>query len=152
WRRRLGLLPDAVESRGERRGEGEVGVRVGAGGAALDAQRLARADDPESRGAVVVAPSDAGRRERSGNVAFVRRRIGRIEREHLANVRHPSAQEVAERLRLAGEERLLPGLVPKTDVNVAARSRVALVPLGHERDRLSVLPGDLFRGVLVDVM
>src|SRR5258708_17046313 len=100
----------------------------------------------------MVAPGNAGRRERAGDVALVRRRIRRIEREELANVRHPSAEEMAKGRRLTGEERVFAILVPQTHVNVAARAGVALVPLRHERDRLAVLPSDLLRGVFVEVM
>src|ERR1044071_2071893 len=99
--RRLDLVRDAVESRGERRGECEIWIRVRAGGAAFDAQRRSVADDAESRGAIVVAPRDSRLRERARDVAFVRRRVRRIEREELAEVRHPAAEEVAEDRSLA---------------------------------------------------
>src|SRR5207248_10611277 len=83
--------------------------------------------------------------------ALVRRRGRREEREGLADVLHPSAEEPAERLGVVvAEQRLLAALVPETHVDVAARAGVALVPLGHERDGMSLLPGDLLRGLLID--
>ena len=114
-------------------------------------------DDAESGGAVVDAPCDSRRRKGAGDVAFVRRRIRRVKREELADVLHPAAEEVAEggggvegaELLFAVEHRLLAVRVPKAHMNVAARSGIALVPLGHERDRVVVLPGDLFCRVLV---
>src|SRR6478752_4372019 len=54
--RRLDPVGDAVQARGERGREREVGIAVGARDAALDAQARAVADDAEARGAVVVAP------------------------------------------------------------------------------------------------
>src|SRR5438067_507311 len=111
--RRLDVVLDAVESRGERRGEGEIDVRVRARRAALDAQRRSVADDAEAGGAVVVRPGDAGRREGAGHVALVRRRVRREEREGLADVLHPSAEEPAERLGVVvAEQRLLAALIP----------------------------------------
>src|SRR5262249_36907835 len=59
---RLDPVRDAVEARGECRGEGEVGVAVGARDAAFDAHARAFADHAEAGGAVVVAPGEAGRR------------------------------------------------------------------------------------------
>src|SRR4051812_33998472 len=99
-------------------------------------------DDAEAGGAIVVAPRDAGRRERSGDVALVRCGIWRIEREELADVGHPSTEEPAEGGRaldraeifVAVEERVLAVRVPQRHVDVAARPGVALVPLGHEGD------------------
>ena len=61
--RRLDLVADAVEPGGERGGEREVGVGVGAGNAALDAHpRAVDPDHAETGGAVVVAPRKARRR------------------------------------------------------------------------------------------
>src|SRR5437763_16271699 len=87
---------DSIRSSGQRRGECEIRIRIRSRCAAFDAERLTVADDAESCGAIVVAPRDAGRRERSGDVAFVRRRIWPIKREQLANVLHPAAEEPAE--------------------------------------------------------
>src|SRR5690606_30398707 len=60
----LVLLLDALQARGQRHGEGEVGVAGSVHGAQLDAGRLALAGlvhrDPDHRGAVVVAPRDVG--------------------------------------------------------------------------------------------
>src|SRR5687768_16526951 len=56
--RRLDPVADAVQARGERRGEAEVGIAVGPRDAAFDALRLALADDAEAGGAVVVAPGE----------------------------------------------------------------------------------------------
>src|SRR5579859_6627627 len=69
--RRLDLVADAVEAGSERGGEGEVGVGIGTGDAALDAQALAIAHHPESGGAVVVAPREPRRRPRSVDVALI---------------------------------------------------------------------------------
>src|SRR5207248_893936 len=71
--------------------------------------------------------------------------------EGLTDVLHPSAEKPAERVGAdAAELRLLAALVPEAHVDVAARPGVALVPLGHERDGVPLLPGDLLRRVLVD--
>src|SRR5207249_5580321 len=51
-RRRLELPLDSVQAGGDRRGEGEVRIRVGAGDAILDAQRVAAPADAEARRAV----------------------------------------------------------------------------------------------------
>src|SRR5262249_28259941 len=107
-------------------------------------------DDAEPGGTVVVAPGDSRRRERAGDVALVRRRIRREKREQLTDVLHPSAEEVAEQRGVGAEERLLFLGVPPAEIDWAARAGELLVPLGHERHRVALLPGDLLRRVLVD--
>src|SRR6266508_5275954 len=57
-RRRLGAARDAVQSRGESGGIGQIRVRVGARDAALDPQRGTLSHHAETRRAVVVAPGD----------------------------------------------------------------------------------------------
>src|SRR2546425_1275269 len=57
--RRLDLVGDAIQARGQRSRERKVGIAVGAGDAALDTQALAFADDTEAGRAVVVAPGEA---------------------------------------------------------------------------------------------
>src|SRR5262245_6521385 len=59
----LELLRDAVESRGDRRGEGEVRVGVGARDAVLHPEARPLAAEAEAARAVVPAACDAGRRE-----------------------------------------------------------------------------------------
>src|SRR6266849_9001172 len=154
-RRRLDAMLDPVEASGDGCRECEIGIRVRAWGATLDAQRWTVTDDAKTGGAIVVAPRDSSRRERPRDVAFVRRGIRRIKREKLANVLHPAAQKITEgrgtvdgaELLFAVEHRLACVLVPQAHVNVAARSGVALVPLGHEGDRASELPCDFFGGM-----
>ena len=63
------------------------GIRVGAGNAALAAQRRVVADDPEAGGAVVGRPGDRGRRERALHEALVAVHGGREEERDLARVR-----------------------------------------------------------------
>src|SRR5262245_7925634 len=120
--RRLHVILDAVEPRGDGGGEGEVRIRVGAGRAALDTLRRSVPDDAKAGGAVVVTPGDAGWRERAGHVALVRRRVRREEGEQLAQVLHPSGQELAEERVVRPEERLLSLPVPQAQVDVAARA------------------------------
>src|SRR5262249_31775796 len=96
-RRRLDAMLDSVESRGDRRGEREIRIRIRAGRAAFDAQRLSVSNDPKSGGAVVDAPRHASRGERSGYVSLVGRGIRCVKRKQLADVLHPAAEEVAER-------------------------------------------------------
>ena len=72
WRGQVELLLDAREARREQRGEGEIGVEVGAADAAFDADRLgALAAQAEAGGAVVDAPDRARRRERADLEALV---------------------------------------------------------------------------------
>ena len=55
----LNLVANAVQTGGQRRSVGEIGVAVGAGDARLNAQRRTVAYDAEARRAVVMAPRDA---------------------------------------------------------------------------------------------
>src|SRR5438128_9216058 len=95
-RGRFDVMRDAVQSRGHGRSKWEVRIRIGARGAAFDAQRLAVADDAESGRPVVITPGDSRRRKRSGDISFVRRGIRRVKREGLPDVLHPAAEEPAE--------------------------------------------------------
>src|SRR6266705_6124548 len=57
------IVLDAVQTGGDARGRGEVGIHVGAGAASLEPRRLrARGDDPEARRAVVETPGRLDRR------------------------------------------------------------------------------------------
>src|SRR4029077_10012933 len=108
-RRRFDVMVDAVQPRGDRRRKRTIRIRIGARGAAFDAQRLAVADDSESGRPVVITPGDSGGSKRSGNVALIRRGIRRVKREGLADVLHPAAEEPAEgRGATDGTELLLP--------------------------------------------
>ena len=114
-------------------------------------------DDPKSGGPIVVAPRDAGRRKRTGDVALVRRRIRCIKRKQLAQMLHPAAEKISEfgrafdraELLFAIEERFLSVGIPQAHVDVTARTGVSLIPLGHERDCAIVFPRDFFRRVFV---
>src|SRR5438445_13445628 len=129
-RGRFDVMRDAGRSRGQGGRKCEIRIRIGAGGAAFDAQRLAVADDAESGRPVVITPGDSGRRKRSGDISLVRRGIRRVKREGLADVLHPAAEQPAEgggpadgaELLLAIEQRAAPVLVPQALVNVASRA------------------------------
>src|SRR5207237_7715168 len=94
--RRLDVIGDAVEPRGDGGGEGEVDIRVGARRTAFDPQRRAAADDAKAGGAIVETPGNPGRRERAFHVTLVGRGIRREKCEQLADVLHPSAEKPAE--------------------------------------------------------
>src|SRR5207253_1077690 len=73
------LLFDAVQAAGDRGGEGQVGVGVGAGDAVFDPQRRTVADYAEAAGAVVFAPGDTRGGEAGGHVPFIRVDCGGVE-------------------------------------------------------------------------
>ena len=115
-------------------------IRVRARRAALDAQRRAVADDAESRGAVVVAPGDPGRRERARRrsactTTDTARRTGRARGCAPSSRRGTSGRAASTRSgrAIVAFEQRLAVRVPEAHVDVAARARVALVPLRHER-------------------
>src|SRR5688572_13559055 len=160
-RRRLELLLDAVEARGERGGEGEVRIGVRAGDAALDAECLSVADHAEAGRAVVVAPGEARRGPRGALVALVAVHVGRVEGHQLRSVRDPAGQHVAEEGRaahgaaglVAGEGAVAAGrarAVREAQVDVAARAGLLGRHLGHEGQREPVLIGQLLQALLVD--
>src|SRR5712691_9972042 len=94
--RRFDAMLEAIESRGKGGRKSEIGICIRPCRPALDSQRLPVADDAKAGRSVIEAPGDSGRRERAGDISLVRRRIGRIEREELADVMHPAAEEPAE--------------------------------------------------------
>src|SRR5262245_38046586 len=137
--RRLELeaLLDAVQARGEQRGEREVRVRVGAGDASLRAQRVAVPDDAEAARAVVVAPRECRRRPAPGGVALVRVDRRREEDRELARARDLPGDELLEDVGLAGERAL--AVAPERRVDVARAADRRVVGLRHERDRAAGL-------------
>ena len=157
--RRLEPGRDAVETRGDGRGEGEIGVRVGAGDAVLHAEAAPLAAETEAAGAVVPAGDDARGRERARLVALVGVHAGRVEVGELARhrelAREPLAEEGArgaERGAVPGrrEERLPTALVPERRVEVEGGARRAHVVLRHERHGTAVEVRDLLGPVLVE--
>src|SRR5215218_7871189 len=145
----LDLLIDAVQARGDEPGERQVGVDVTARQTALEAPPRPVADDAEGAGAVVVAPSDGGRRERSRGKALIGVDVGREQQRQLPQPGDRAGQESVEEGVVGGEDVLAGRRVGQREMQVA-RAALALVVLGHERDRLAMLGGDLLRPILED--
>ncbi len=126
----------------------EVRVDVGARQPALDAPARPVADDAQRAGAVVGAPGDRRGRERSGGEALVGVDVRRVEQRELLQAGELAGEEALERGVVVGEQgRAVVALEREVDV---ARVALALVELGHERDRHALLVGDLLGAVLVD--
>ena len=136
------------------RGHRQVGVDVAAGHAVLHPQAGTVADHPQRAGAVVASPGDRGGRERAGLEPLVGVDVRRVEQGELAQRGLDAGDEVVEHLALpsvaavVGEhDRAV--LAPQRQVDVAAVA-LALVVLGHERQRLAVRGRDLLGRRLVD--
>src|SRR6266478_7167375 len=151
---RLELLVDAVEARGDGRGEGQVRIGVGARNAVLHAEARPFPAQAEAAGAVVPARGDARGREGPRLVALVGIDGGRVEVGKLTRHRHLPRQPLLEERRplppAAREEALLARAVPEGGVEVEGRARGAHVVLRHEGDRAALLPRDLLDAVLVE--
>src|SRR5437870_1497727 len=111
---------NAVEPRGDRGSEREVGVRVRTGDPVLDAKALALAAKPEAARAVIPSRDDARGREGARLIALVGVHARRVEVRELAGhgelAREPVAEErraPARRPTGGGEEGLPAGLVPE---------------------------------------
>ena len=100
-------------------GDGQVGVDVAAGHAALDPQRRAVADDAKGAGAVVAAPGERGRGEGAWHEALV-----------AVDVRRREEVSSRERGQLAGDEVLDRGREP-----VRARRRPSPASSGSREAR-----------------
>src|SRR3954463_4821107 len=96
--RRLDLIRESIEPRGQGGGKSQIRIAVGARDAALDAHRRPVADDAETGSAVVIAPGEARRRPRGVDVALVGIDGRRVENHELWHMRHPAAEEPAERI------------------------------------------------------
>src|SRR5207248_7043182 len=132
------LARDALEPRGDARGDREIGVTVGAGAARLDARRLGRSGQhAERHRAVVDAPRGSRRRPEAVDEALVRVDVRpehrpEFEQERLLSgdvafeeLRHAAvtAPAVVEQVALAVGEAL---------VHVARAARIFRAPLRHE--------------------
>ena len=151
-RRRHEFAVDAVEARSDDGGESQVRVGVATGDARLEPQALAVPDRAERSGAVVAAPEQRRRRERSVRVALVRVDVRREEEGQLVRALDLAGDVlVVERrvptLTSAGEQRLV--TLPEGAVDVA-RVALELVDLRHEGDRRAVLVRDLLGSQLVE--
>ncbi len=90
------LLVDAGQARGDQRGEGQIGIEIGAADAAFDADGLAAlAAQAEAGGAVVAAPDRAGRREGADLEALVGVDVGRQEPGDVVRVLELSGHPLA---------------------------------------------------------
>src|SRR2546425_2549404 len=157
--RRLEPAREAVEPRGDRRGEREVGVRVRAGDPILDAEGRAHAAEPEAARAVVPPRDDTRRCEGARLVALVGVHARRVEVRQLARQRELARKPVAEERRAppwrgagtgGGEEGPPAGLVPGRRVEMERGARRTHVVLRHEGDRRAHQVRDLLRTVLVE--
>ena len=137
-------LLDALEARGDRRGEGEVGVGRGIGAAQLDAggdvlARLVRGDAHE-RGAVLAAPGGVRGDLAGGDEALVgvhggvgdERELGRV-LEDTGDVVPRELGEVRLVLLLGGPEEVLAVMVEQGLVEEHRGARGRADGLGHER-------------------
>ena len=76
--RRLDLIGNSIQTRGQRGRIGEIGIAIGAGHATLDAQTVTMTDHAETRRPIVMAPGNPRRRPGTSLVTFIgidRRRV-----------------------------------------------------------------------------
>ena len=155
--RRIEVQPlfDPLQTGGQKRGLGQVGVHVGPGHPAFHPHRLGPlAAQAEPGGAVVHGPRDLGRRERPLGETLVGIDVGRHEHRHVARVfQHPGA-EGAHRvghavIGVGVVERGL-GPLPQRQVHMRGAAHHPGPPLGQEGRADPLLPGDLLDRLLGD--
>ncbi len=148
----LELLLDAGQPRGDDRRRREVGVHVPSRDPVLQPQRGSVSDEPEGTRPVVPAPLQCGRREGPLDVPLVAVDVRGQQQRQLADVGELTRDEgpAGRRepvLAVTGQDHV-PVRAPEAAVDVAGVA-LALVELGHERERVPVLGRDLLGAVLV---